>query len=199
MKKMALCILMLLLIVGTAGCRKEEKFITADEVTVNTILAKSNGVLQVATVEDFNKSYYDLNELKKFIAGEIDAYNKKAGGDKITINDVKLRGGKAIMLLTYTGMDQYAAFNGVSAAYFNGGVENVGMDLPETLVNAKDGSLVSIQGILKDAKYKILIMNEPYNIIVDGKVKYYSDTAKMIDNKTIQGAAEGMTIVVFKP
>lgn len=199
MKKLALCILMLLVILGTAGCRKEEKFITADEVTENTILAKSNGILQVATVEDFSKSYYELSELKKFITGEIDAYNKKAGGEKITIDDVKLRSGKAIMLLNYTGMDQYAAFNEVSAAYFSGGVENVGLDLPETLVTAKDGALASTQEVLKDSKYKILIMNEPYHIVVDGKVKYYSDNAKMVDNSTIEGAAEGMTIVVFKP
>jgi hypothetical protein len=199
MKKIALCILMFAIILGTAGCRQEEKFITADEVTVNTILAKSNGMLQVATVEDFSKEYYELNELKNFIAEEVGAYNKKAGGDKVIIDDVKSSNGKAIMLLTYTGMDQYAAFNEVSAAYFSGGVENVGLNLPETLVNAKDGTLSSTSEILKDAKNRILVMYEPYDIIVEGKIKYYSDNAKMLSNDTIQSAPEGQTIVVFKP
>ena len=41
-------------------------------------------------------------------------------------------------------------------------------------------------------------MNEPYHIIVGGKVKYYSENAKPIDNNEVQGSAEGMTIVVFK-
>ncbi|MBP1754393.1 MAG: hypothetical protein H6Q59_791 [Firmicutes bacterium] len=113
MKKWFLCTILLLLVLGTAGCRKEEKFLTADDITTNTLLAKSNGVLQVATVEEFDQTYYKLSELKDFISKEIDTYNKAAGEDKITLDDVQLNGGKAIMLLTYSGMDQYAGFNDV--------------------------------------------------------------------------------------
>ena len=199
MKKWILCILLLFLLCGMTGCKKEEKFITADEVTTNTILAKTNGVLQVATVEDFDKSYYNLSELKDFIKTQIEAYNKKAGKDKITVDDVKLNDGKAIMLLSYTGMDQYTAFNEVTAAYFNGGVDNIGLDLPATLVSAKDESLASTDEILKNAKYKVLVMYEPFTIQVEGKVKYYSEGATLVDDGTVQSASEGMTIVVFKP
>lgn len=199
MKKWILCAIMLLFILGTAGCRKEEKFLTVDDVTTNTILAKANGILQVATVEDFDKPYYQLSELKEFVAKEIDTYNKKAGEDKINLEDVELRSGKAIMLLTYSGMDQYANFNDVTAAYFSGGVTEVPLDLPATLVNEKNGSLVSTQEIIQSDKYKILVMNEPYDIVVDGSIKYYSENATYVDENKLQGAAEGMTIVVFKP
>lgn len=199
MKKFALCTMLLLLILGTAGCNKEEKFITADEVTTDTILAKANGVLQVATVEDFDKSYYNLGELQDFISQKIDAYNKKIGSEEIKVDDVKLKGGKAVMLLTYTGMDQYASFNNVTAAYFNGGITENPLDLPATLVSVKDGSLASTQEVLQNGKYKILVMTEPYDIIVDGKIKYYSENAVLTEDKTIKGAEDGMTIVVFKP
>ena len=199
MKKFALCTMLLLLLLGTAGCNKEEKMITADEVTTDTILAKANGVLQVATVEDFDKSYYDLGELQDFIAQKIDAYNKEAGSVKIKIDDVSLKGGKAIMILTYSGMDQYASFNNITAAYFNGGITENPLDMPETLVSEKDGSLASTQEVLQNGKYKILVMTEPYNIIVDGKIKYYSENAVLSEDKTIKGAEDGMTIVVFKP
>ncbi len=199
MKKFAFCAMLLLLVLGTAGCNKEEKIITVDEVSTDTILAKANGVLQVATVEDFDKSYYNLEELKDFITKKIDAYNKKAGSEKIKINDVKLKSGKAVMLLTYSGMDQYASFNNVTAAYFNGGITENPLDMPETLVNVKDGSLASTQEVLQNGKYKILVMTEPYDIIVDGKIKYYSENAVLSEDKTIKGAEDGMTIVVFKP
>lgn len=198
MKKQILCAIVLLMMLGAAGCTKEEKFITADDVSVNTMLAKSNGVLQVATIEDFDKSYYKLSELEEFVAQEIDTYNQKAGGDKIKVDDVLQRDNKAIMILTYSGMDQYANFNEVTAAYFTGGVENVAIDLPTTLVNTKNDSLASTQEILQDEKYKILVLNEPYNIIVDGSVKYYSENAVLVDDNTVQGAAEGMTVVVFR-
>lgn len=199
MKKFALCTMLLLLLLGAAGCNKEERFITADEVTTNTILAKANGILQVATVEDFDKSYYDLGELQDFIAQKIDAYNKKVGSEKIKVDDVSLKGGKAIMILTYTGMEQYASFNDVTAAYFNGGITENPLDMPETLVSVKDGSLASTQEVLQNGKYKILVMTEPYDIIVDGKIKYYSENAVLSEDKTIKGAEDGMTIVVFKP
>jgi hypothetical protein len=190
---------MLLFIVGTAGCRREEVSITADNVITNTILAKSNGILQVATIEEFNKPYYNLSELEDFVANEIAIYNKAAGDDKISIEDVKLNNGKAVMLLTYSGMDQYANFNDEAAAYFNGGVSEVGLDLPATLVSAKNGSLASTQEIIANNKLKILVMSEPYEILVDGTVKYYSENATFVDDHKVQGAAEGLTIVVFKP
>ncbi len=199
MKKLFLCTIMLLFILGTAGCRKEDVSITADNVTTNTILAKSNGILQVATVEDFNKSYYNLSELQDFVTKEINAYNKKAGDKKISIEDIKLNNGKAVMLLTYSGMDQYANFNDVTAAYFNGGVSEVPLDLPTTLVSEKNGSLASTQEIIGNDKLKVLVMTEPYEIIVDGTIKYYSENATYIDDNKVQGAAEGMSIVVFKP
>jgi uncharacterized lipoprotein NlpE involved in copper resistance len=199
MKKTVLYTMLLLLVMGIMGCSNKKESINVEDVTVSTILAKTNGKLQVATVEDFGKTYYKLSELQDYITGEVSSYNKKAGGEKITIDDIQLREGKAIMLLTYTGMDQYAAFNKVTAAYFNGGVKDNPLKLPATLISTKNKSLASTEEVLQNDKYKIIVMNEPYEIIVDGKVKYYSDNAKLLDDNKVQSAAEGMTIVVFKP
>jgi hypothetical protein len=199
MKKLVLCVVLLSIILTAVGCRKEDIVLTAEEVTTNTILAKSNGVLQVATVEDFNKSYYSLSELEDFIKKEVDAYNKKIGDNKVAIEEIKLNSGKAVMLLTYSGMEQYVNFNEVPAAYFSGGVTEVPIDLPATLVSTKNETLASTQEILQNNKLKILVMNEPYEIIVDGDIKYYSENAAYLDDNKVQGAKEGMTIVVFKP
>ncbi|MDF2943445.1 MAG: hypothetical protein K0S01_2303 [Herbinix sp.] len=199
MKKLVLCTIMLLLVLGTAGCSKKELFITADDITADTLLAKANGQLQVATIEDFDKSYYNLTELKDFVTNEIKSYNKTTGEEKITFEDVQLRSGKAIMLLSYSGMDQYSAFNEVSAAYFNGGIKDNPLELPATLINTKNESLASTEEVIQNEKYKVLVMNEPYDIIVDGKVKYFSENAKLIDDNKVTCAEEGMTVIVFKP
>lgn len=196
MKKMFLCTALLL--VTLAGCTKEDLTLTSDKVSANTFLAKSTGELQVATVEDFDKDYYNLKELEDFVTTQIDAYNAKEGNKKITVNDVQKRDDKAIMILTYSGMEAYANFNEVTAAYFTGGISNIPMDLPSTLINTKNDSLASTEEILQNDKYKILVLNEPYTILVDGKVKYYSENATFVDDNTIQGAAEGMTVVVFR-
>ncbi|MDF2511240.1 MAG: hypothetical protein K0S04_1106 [Herbinix sp.] len=196
MKKIVLCATMLFLMLGAVGCTNEE--LRVDKVTANSIVAKSNGKLQVATIEDFDKNYYDLDELREYIEEQVDTYNKTAGDEKITVDDVDKKDDKAVMILTYSGMDQYANFNEVSAAYFTGGVGDISLKLPSTLIDAKNGSLASTDEILKDEKFKFLVLNEPYHIVTDGKVKYYSEKATLVDENEVDGAAEGMTIVVFK-
>lgn len=199
MRKLVFCITVLLFIISAVGCRKEEIIITTEEITVNTLLAKANGELQVATVEEFEKPYYNLTELEEFVANEIDVYNQKAGGEKISFEDIKLKDGRAIILLSYTGMDQYTAFNQVTAAYFNGGIEGNPLNIPATLLKAKDGSPENSQGVLSNQKYKVLVMNEPYDIIVDGTIMYYSDNAVLVNKNTLQSAADAMTVIVYKP
>lgn len=198
MKKLILSTIMLLMLVTIAGCTKEDLTITPDEISVNTFLAKSTGELQVATVENFDKDYYDLKELEDFVTAQIETYNAKAGEKKITVNDVQKREDKAIMVLTYSGMEAYATFNEVTAAYFIGGTPNVSLDLPSTLINTKNDSLASTEEVLQNNKYKILVLKEPYTIVVDGKVKYYSENAVFVDENTIQAAEEGLTVVVFR-
>ncbi len=196
MKKIILCAIALFLISGAAGCTKEE--LRVGEIAANTMVARADGELQVATIESFDKDYYDLEGLKSYIQTQVDAYNTKAGEEKIKVDDVDKKENNAVMILTYSGMDQYSSFNEEFGAYFSGGVENISLKLPSTLVNAKDGSLASTDEVLKDEKNRILVLNEPYHIIVDGKIKYYSEKATLVDDNEIDGAAEDMTIVVFK-
>lgn len=197
MRKSLLHVLLLMSLLIITGCSNSAQSIDTEKVTVNTILAKGNGTLQVATVEDFDKPYYNLSELKEFVSKEVEAFNKKAGDNKVKVDAVEQHGNKVIMLITYSGMDQYTAFNKVTAAYFNSGIENLQMTLPSTLKNASNDSVSSTQEIIKIAGHKVLVINEPYEIIVDGKVKFYSENAKLIDNNTIS-ASEGTTVVVFK-
>jgi hypothetical protein len=188
-----------MLIISAAGCKKEEKVITADDVEVNTILAKADGSLQVATVEDFDKPYYTLAELSEYVTNEVNLYNKNAGGEKVKIDGLKINDKKAIMVLSYTGMDQYSNFNNVIAAYFNGGAGNVKLDMPATLVDVKNKATANTNEVIQNDKYKVLVMYEPYDIMVDGKVVYYSDNATLVDKSSVQGTGEGATVVVYKP
>lgn len=198
MKKLLLKVLLLMSLLAITGCSNNVKSINTDEVKINTILARANGELQVAIVEDFDKPYYSVNELKEFVEKEVDAYNQKAGGDKVKINEITQRGNKAIMLITYSGMDQYVAFNKVTAAYFNSGKDNLKLSLPATLKNISNESVTSTSDVIKTEGYRVLVLNEPYEIIVDGKVKFISDNANLLDNNKVSATNEGMTVVVFK-
>jgi len=198
MKKFILCTMVLLLVLGTTGCKKEKIDITAENITVNTLLARPNGELKAATVEDFNKSYYDVKELKKYIEDQIDSYNDVTGGKKITVEDVQKINDKAVMILSYSGMDQYTAFNKVTCAYFTGGDKEIPYTLPATLLSVK-GKTTDTNKVIANESLKILIITEPYEVVVEGTIKYYSDNAEYVDKNTIQSAKDGMTIIAYKP
>lgn len=198
MKRLLLNALLLLGLFAFAACSNKEKNLNADEITVNTILAKANGMLQVAIVEDFDKPYYNVEELKEFVKKEIEAYSKKAGDGKVKLDEIKQRGNKVIMLMTYSGMDQYTAFNKVTAAYFNSGIEDLKLALPATLKNTSNESITATKEVIQTAGYKVLVLNEPYEIIVEGKVKYISENAKMLENDKVSSDTEQMTVIVFK-
>jgi hypothetical protein len=199
MKKLIFCAVLLLFVASAVSCRKEDRILKTEDITVNTMLAKPDGKLQVAIVDTFDKDYYNLTELEEFAKNEINVYNQKAGGNKVTMDDVREKNGDAIILMSYDGMEQYSNFNQVTAAYFNSGIDNISLALPDTLVNVKEKTSASTAEVIKSNGYKVLVLNEPYNVIVDGTVKYYSDNAKLLEKDKVKTAQEGTTVIVYKP
>lgn len=201
MKKLFLGILLILCLSSLAGCSKKNLTIDSSKVSENTIVAKRDGKLQVATVEDFNKPNYKLAELEEFAKKEISNYNNKAGGDFVKIDDIHLVNdkSKAVMILSYEGMEQYASFNKVPAAYFDGGINDYPLTVPDSLISVKGRKPADTKEVFKNNRYKILVMYEPYEIIVDGRIAYYSKGADMITSNKIKGAADGATVVVYRP
>lgn len=199
MKKPVLCMLLLLCVLSAAGCRKEEIFITSEDVTTNTMLVKRNGQIQTAIVEDFSKTYYNLTELNEFVSKEVKAYNQKAGSDEVVIEDLELKNGKAVMILSFSGMAHYSAFNNVSAAYFSTDTKNVAIELPEQYVSTKNGSRVNREEAMKNGKNQVLVVYEPYEIIVEGDIKYYSENASLGEDNRLDSIGEEATVVIYKP
>lgn len=199
MKKTIFSTILLLLILVMVGCSKKEIHLTKeDDITANTFLIKRNGSLQVAIVENFEKNYYNLGELNEFVSKEIDVYNSKAGEDSVTIEDLSIKNGRAVMLLNYTGMEHYATFNNAIAAYFGTSTENIALTLPDHYLTRK-GSKVDRATAFDNSKHRVLVVYEPFDIIIDGDIKYYSENATLQENNKIQSSGDGATVVIYKP
>lgn len=199
MKKAFVYIIMLLCFLNLAGCSKKEIFITANDVTADTMLVKRNGELYVAIVEDFDKNYYNLAELNEFVSKEVNAYNKKVGSEEVKIEGLELKNGKVVMILRYSKMAHYSAFNNMPAAYFSADTENVALELPTEYVEAKKDSLVDETVAMKNGKNQVLVLYEPYDIIVEGKIKFYSNNARYVEENKVSSNSEDMTVIIFKP
>jgi len=211
MKKATLCTILVLCFIMLAGCKREEIVITAEDVQTNTLLVNNKGTVQAAIVEKFDKKYYSLSELKDFISKKINEYNSEAGVGTvaetkaetkvgpITLNSLDIKDGNAILILNYATIDDYAAFNKVEATLATmESAQNGEISTPDVFISASDGALISKEIVLKNSKYKVLIVNENTDVIVDGTIKYYTN-AVLVSSSKVQTDAEGETVIIYKP
>lgn len=199
MKKALIYAIILFSFLALAGCKKKEITLSADDITTNTFLVKRNGKLYVAIVEDFDKDYYNLAELNEFVTKEVDAYNQKVGSKEVTIEALELKNNKVVMILGYSKMAHYSAFNNMPAAYFGADLKDVALELPSQYIDAKSNKAVDKDTAMKNGKNKVLVLYEPYDIIVEGNVKYYSNNASLLDDNKVRSITEDMTVVIFRP
>ncbi len=207
MKEKVCMLAMIILFISLTGCSKEANLITVEkgtdkvfankDIERNTILVKEGGELQVAIVEDFDKDYYDFEELKGFINEEIDNYNSENGAKSIIFEVAEIRGNKIIVVQTYSDIEHYLAYNNIEGGLMN--VTSAREDsesLPEVFYNSK-GKDISRDEALKKDKYMIMKIKENTDVVVDGKIMYYHN-AKFIDSSTLEANDEEGTVFIYK-
>lgn len=199
MKKVILYTIVMISLFALSGCKKEEIFINTDDITTNTMLVKRDGSIYATIVEEFDKSYYNLNELNEFVSEEVNVYNQKIGSTEVAIEGLELKNNKAILILKYSKMAHYSVFNDMPAAYYSASTENVALELPEQYVNAKKDSVVDRDTAMKNGKNKVLVLYEPYEIIVEGDIKFYSNNATLLKENKVKSNSDDMTVVIYRP
>ncbi len=199
MQKFLLYTVLAFCLIFTAGCKNKERIISVDEVKNNTILVKNDGTVQSATVETFDKEYYNLDELKTFITDQIGKYNQTNGQDAIVFGSLDLKDGNAVLILNYSNLEHYKTFNKVDATLTTTvDAKSSNLELPDVYVSASDGAYASPDVALKNDKYKILIVNEKTDVIVDGTVKYFTNAA-LLSKSNLQTNSEEKSVIVYKP
>lgn len=206
--KVKVCILaMIILVISLTGCSKEANLITVEkgtdkvvvnkDVQKNTIVVKEDGRLQVAIVGDFDKEYYDFEELKSFINEEINNYNSKNGQESIVFEVAEMRGNKVIVVQTYSDIEHYLSYNNIEGSLMS--VTSAREDiesLPEVFCNSK-GKDISRDEALKKDKYMIMNIKENTDVVVDGKIMYYHN-AEFINSSTLEANDEEGTVFIYK-
>ena len=195
MKKLAFLSVMVFMIFTLAGCKKGNVSIKTSQIEANTMLIKSDGIVQVATVEEFNESYYDLDELETYIKENLAEFNQSVGNETAVVLDaLDKKAGKAIMVLEYANMEYYAEFSETEAKLLTTLSDSDLEELPDTLQSAQEEGSISKSELTALEEAKVVILNEEYNLIVSDKIKYYSN-GTLIDAKEIQTNGEGAVVV----
>lgn len=199
MRKTRLCAIFLFGSLFLASCNNKDDSLTISDLTRNTLLINAEGNLQEGIVEDFNKSYYEKTNLEEYIEDQIEDYNLVNGKNSVKKVSLSINSKKAKLILKYKDFKDYVKFNDTTASYLTATQAKESNLLPEQYIDAKDSAQVDKDTALKGDNYKVLIISDPYNVEVSGKVLYYYNAA-LLNSKTVQALEDDdYSVIIYEP
>lgn len=187
MKKIISISLVCLLITGLfTGCGKS---LEADR---DTVYVQKKGTIISAAIADFDKDYYQEEELKSYVDERIQDYQGSHGQKSVQIDDFSVEEGVAKLFIKYAGYEDYQEFNDVTL--FSGTIPQAlaaGYKFDTEFLEIVDGK---VAGGIENTKImeldaKVIILSEKVDVKVDGTVQYVSSkytTIKAEDTVSIQ-------------
>jgi hypothetical protein len=65
-------------------------------------------------------------------------------------------------------------------------------------VDARKETTVDKEAAFKNKKNQVLVLYEPYEIIVEGDIRFYSENATLLEDNKIRSNSEDMTVVIYR-
>ncbi len=181
-----------------AGCGETEMVYVP--VTSNTLEVTETGDLIAYIVEEFDKDYYDINELKTMVEAEIAAYNEEkatlaegAGRAPIIVDKVIMAEDgslKAVVALNFESGIVYEDYMGEQVFY--GTVAEAmaeGYELAGVLKSVKKGEALTGEKLQKSGDKMILIVGDDVTVRTYSAVQYLSDNASLTTNGYVDATA----------
>ncbi len=188
--------LLLAVMLAVTGCGGKENLST-DMLKDTTVLIRSDGSMEQYIVENFNKSYYNLKDLKAFAKEKVEEYNDLYKENPISLEWVRTEDKLVTMLLSYASVEDFAQFNSQKASFMTVAEARKEGILPETLYSSgKDKEIPTEEAKLTD-EWFVFSLDADSNIQITGEMKYYQNAA-LLNPVSIQAKEGKMAVVIFK-
>ena len=156
------------------------------EADRDTVYVQKRGAVVSAAIADFDKDYYDEEELKSFVEQRVEEYQKEQGKDSVKIDKFSVEEGVAKLYMKYDDYEVYQDFNEVKL--FAGTVPQAlaaGYDFDTEFTKVEDGKAAgSIENTeVVDTDYKVVILSEKVEVKVDGVIQYMSSEYTSVKEK----------------
>ena len=155
-----------------------------DGAKESTVTVNKEGVVTEALIEEFLSENYDAEELEASIKELADTYNEEIGKEAVKIMKIQVKEGVATALLQYGSDDVYREFNQVD--FFAGTVgqaKEEGYTFAGTFQDVEGKEIASGTVLDSCTDQQVIIIREPLNVQVPGKILYVSNNMKILNNK----------------
>lgn len=196
MQKWRLTLLVMATACVMAGC---SKFNLPD---TNTVSVQKDGSIKQIIVEQFERNYYDVEELTAMAQEKIAEFNN--GTENVVCDAIEAKDGKIVVEMTYhTGMD-YSEFN--NRELFSGTVAEAttqGYSLKDAVT--EDGTDISEEQLAEVNENHVVVIQtkegEELDVEVYGKILYTSGNIILSGKKAAYIAPEGedmLSYIIFQ-
>ena len=188
--------------VSLAGCKSKLQSLSIADINDETFLLRSDGSVQSAAYEEFEKYYYQQDELEEFMQDTIKSYNEQQGEEVVELTKFKVEenaSGKnyATAIFTYDSLAVYCEMNGVEAQTYTMKEAKAKGVLPTTFTMASDGSKVSQKEVSDNEDYKVLTISIKADVYLPNTVKYYTN-AMILSSNSVETTGEDVAVIVYK-
>lgn len=182
--------------------------LTADR---DTVYVQKKGKIICAAISEFDKDYYDAEELRKYIEERVQAYQEEHGKNSVGIEEFTVEDKVAKLYMKYKDCESYQDFNEVTL--FSGTVPQAlaaGFNFNAKFTKIENGKVSgSVDNTtVMDSDCKVVILSEKMDVKVDGTIQYMSSdytTIKAKDTVAIEvpeeakdGSEMTLVYVVYK-
>lgn len=189
-------VIMTAVLVCLSACAEAE-----GDYAESTIVVAKKGRISERIIENFDKDYYNLDELKSEFESSVSQYNENIGGEEIRLKKVELNGTLLTVDLDFTGPSDYENFTGerlfvgtVKDAYDNG----YSMDV--TLKGVENGDKIEKVQIMGLSDKSIVILSEHVRVRTFDDIAYVSANVDVVgDNEArVLSESDGLAYIILK-
>ena len=189
-------VIMTAVLVCLSACAEAE-----GDYAESTIVVAKKGRISERIIENFDKDYYNLDELKSEFESLVSQYNENIGGEEIRLKKVELNGTLLTVDLDFTGPSDYENFTGerlfvgtVKDAYDNGYTMDV------TLKGVENGDKIEKVQIMGLSDKSIVILSEHVRVRTFDDIAYVSANVEVVgDNEArVLSESDGLAYIILK-
>lgn len=221
-KRIMAAMLCVICVFGLWGCSlmtKKYGFVIEE----NSIYVHSDGQITAAIIEEFDKDYYDLQELVGLTQSLVQDYNETYYGLPyytyeqltkeqkkqlllpISLESASAEDGKVVLVLKYANGNTYTDFNGIdiaaaggTKAYTSPVGESSAMALDGTFVAAKGGEVQLTEELQKKTGYYMIYVDFGTKIYFEHEVAYVTNNVTVLGDNSVQTPAGQGSFILFK-
>lgn len=212
MHKLGTAVSILLTAFLLAGCGEDKapEVMENETMSLTAIVVQKDGSIIETITEDFSKDYYNEDNLRSMVLGEVADYNNGSEEGNISVDKFESENGMIVVQMKYPSPEAYKEYNTNQYndnSFFYGTVAQAydsGYSVDVLLTDIKGEETIGKEELLDMGESRILITDTPMRVKLPGRIKYAGEHVTVVDkNQALMqadenGEAQGPYYIVFK-